>query len=98
MAMPPCRQKEGKSKLQLAKVHGRATSTVKHRSLGGAKLLICQMLGRERQPVGDPVLVVDQLGAGQGDHVVLTSDGLGLRLLLKDDKSPVRWWTVGILD
>ena len=84
--------------MQLALVKGRATSTVKHPSLSGAKLLICQLLGASGDPGGDPVLAVDQLGAGLGDRVILTSDGLGLRELLKDDTSPVRWWTMGIVD
>ena len=84
--------------MQLAIVKGRATSTLKHRSLANVKLLICQMLGTERQPVGDPVLAVDKLGAGSGDTVVLTSDGLGLRDLLDDRNSPARWWTLGIVD
>ena len=84
--------------MQLALIHGHATATVKHRSLAGAKLLVCQVLGREGQPAGDPVIAVDKLGAGVGDRVILTSDGLGLRKLLNDDQSPVRWWTLGIVD
>ena len=84
--------------MQLAIVQGRATSTVKHRSLAGAKLLVCQLLGSEGRASGDPVLAVDRLGAGAGDRVILTSDGLGLRELLRDDTSPVRWWTLGIVD
>jgi microcompartment protein CcmK/EutM len=84
--------------MQLALVQGRATSTVKHRSLAGAKLLVCQLLGNEGQASGDPVLAVDKLGAGAGDRVILTSDGLGLRELLGDNTSPVRWWTLGIVD
>ena len=84
--------------MQHALVQGRATSTVKHRSLNGAKLLVCQPLNVDGRAAGDPVLAVDQLGAGAGDRVVLTSDGLGLRELLKDDNSPVRWWTLGIVD
>ena len=84
--------------MQLAIVQGRATATVKHRSLMGAKLLACQALGRDGQPTGDPVLAVDQLGASLGDRVILSSDGLGLRKLLKDENSPVRWWTLGIVD
>ncbi|MAE62844.1 MAG: ethanolamine utilization protein EutN [Phycisphaeraceae bacterium] len=82
----------------LATVIGRATSTVKHASLQGQKLLVCQALSSERRPTGDPILAVDRLGAGRGDHVILTSDGLGLRELLSDDTSPVRWWTLGIVD
>lgn len=84
--------------MQLALIHGHATATVKHRSLVGTKLLVCQCLGRDERPVGDPVLAVDQLGAGAGDRVILTSDGRGLRQMLDDDNSPVRWWTLGIVD
>jgi len=84
--------------MQLALVQGKATSTVKHSSLTGSKLLICQPLGVGRQAVGDPVIVIDQLGAGAGDQVMITSDGLGLRKLLADNQSPARWWTLGIID
>ena len=84
--------------MKLAVVQGRATSTVRHRSLTAATLLICQPLGNQGQPSSDPVLAVDKLGAGAGDRVLLTSDGPGLRELLNDNKSPVRWWTLGIVD
>ncbi len=84
--------------MQLARVHGRATATCKHRSLNGVKLLICQLLSESGQPQGDPVLALDKLGAGRGDRVILTSDGLGLRDMLKDDTSPARWWTLGLVD
>ena len=84
--------------MQLAMVQGRATATVKHHSLANVKLLICQILGADGQPVADPVLAVDKLGAGKGDQVLLTSDGMGLRKLLNDDNSPARWWTLGIVD
>ncbi len=46
----------------------------------------------------DPVLVVDTLGAGRGDKVMITSDGIGARELLGDNTSPVRWSVLGILD
>ena len=64
----------------------------------GEKLLACQALGSDGRPAGDPVLAVDQLGAGMGDRVILSSDGRGLRNLLNDENSPVRWWTLGIVD
>jgi len=84
--------------MQLARVEGRATSVVKHRSLEGVKLLVCQPLGNEMQPAGDPVLVADRLGAGEGDRILISSDGLGLREQLGDNTSPARWWTQGIID
>lgn len=84
--------------MQLAVVKGRVTSTIKHASLSGVKLLVCQLLGNDGQPTGDPVLAVDRLGAGRGNRVILTSDGKGLRELLGSDNSPARWWTVGIAD
>ncbi len=84
--------------MQLARVKGRATSTVKHPSLAGTKLLVCEVLDVQGRPTGDPVLVLDRLGAGRGDRVMITSDGDGLRLLLKDKTTPARWWTLGIVD
>lgn len=61
-------------------------------------MLIAQMLDIKLKPEGDPVLVLDRLGAGRGDLVMVTSDGLGLRQMLNDNTSPARWWTVGIVD
>lgn len=84
--------------MQLAVVRGRTTSTVKHPSLGGVKMLLVEMLGNDLQPVGDPVIVLDSLGAGWGDTVVITSDGLGIRDRLADEQSPARWWTLSVVD
>ena len=84
--------------MHLARIIGRATATVGHPSLHGMKLLVAQMLGAAGQPTGDPVLVMDRQGAGRGDLVMITSDGLGLRQMLGDRTSPARWWTLGIVD
>ena len=40
--------------------------------------------------------MVDFLGAGRGETVVITNDGRAARELLKNDTTPVRWTTVGI--
>jgi len=80
-------------------VVGRATSTVKHESLRGAKLLIVQPCLKDGvSSDGDPVLAVDQIGAGKGDLVILTSDGQYSRELLRADATPVRWSVIGIQD
>ena len=84
--------------MQLGTVIGHATSTIKHPSLGGLRLLIVQPLNLARQPEADPVLAVDKLGSGVGNMVVLDTDGRGVRELVGDEKTPARWFVVGIVD
>ncbi|MDZ4817724.1 MAG: EutN/CcmL family microcompartment protein [Planctomycetota bacterium] len=85
--------------MQIGLVVGTATSTVKHSSMNGWKLLIVQPQLRDgKTPDGEPVLAVDHLGAGRGEQVLLSSDGAGTRQLLKSDTTPVRWSVMGIVD
>jgi len=84
--------------MQLGTVIGHATSTVKHPSFAGLKLLIVQPLNIALQPDADPVLAVDKLGAGAGSEVIIDTDGRGVRELVGHDKSPARWFVVGIVD
>ena len=85
--------------MQLGKVIGTATSTVKHASLHGWKMLIVQFLAADgHTPDGHPVIAVDALGAGKGEHVILTSDGKATRALLNSETTPVRWNVMGIQD
>lgn len=84
--------------MQLGKVIGHATSTIKHPSLIGWRLVIVQMLNVRREPDADPVVAVDKLGSGVGETVVLNSDGKGARELIGNEKSPVRWFVIGIVD
>jgi ethanolamine utilization protein EutN len=85
--------------MQIGMVVGTATATTRHPSMQGWKLLIVQPLMADgRQPDGDPQLAVDNLGAGVGERVIITSDGASTRALLKSDTTPVRWSVVGIPD
>jgi ethanolamine utilization protein EutN len=84
--------------MQLGTVIGHATATVKHPSLVGWRMVIVQPLNNARQPEADPVVAVDKLGSAPGSVVVLNSDGKGARDLIGDDKSPVRWFVIGIVD
>jgi ethanolamine utilization protein EutN len=79
-------------------VEGSAVSTVKHRSMAGWKLLIVQPLTEHGAPQGDPVLAIDNIGAGVGVKVVITNDGKGAREMVGDNTSPVRWSVIGLLD
>jgi ethanolamine utilization protein EutN len=85
--------------MYLAKVMGNATATVKHPSMQGAKLLLVMALQADGRTIeGDPILVIDKLGAGRGEMVMITSDGIGAREMLGDERSPVRWSILGIPD
>lgn len=85
--------------MYLGRVVGTATATVKHPSMEGAKLLLVMALQADRRTIeGDPILVVDRLGAGKGEMVMITSDGIGTRELLGSQNSPVRWSVLGIAD
>ena len=84
--------------MQLAKVIGRATSTVKHPTLKGWRMLIVQPLDAKGGPDGAPQLVIDNLGGGQGDTVIISSDGKTARELVGSENTPARWHTLGIVD
>lgn len=85
--------------MQLALVLGPAVATVKHPSMQGCKLVVLQPLAADgTSPDGDPIVAVDQLGAGKGETVIVSSDGRSARELLKSDQTPVRWTTLGIVN
>jgi len=83
--------------MQLARILGNAVATVKHATMNGCRLLVAQPVAVDgRSPDGEPLLVVDFLGAARGDMVVITNDGRAAREMLKQETTPVRWTTVGI--
>lgn len=85
--------------MQVALVVGHAHATVKHPTLSGKKLLLAQpLLADGAGTDGPPLLVVDRLGAGPGDRVMLTSDGAAIRDLFGVENSPIRWAVMGIVD
>lgn len=84
--------------MQLARVIGHATSTIKHPSLHGWRMLIVQPLDARRQPDGAPLIALDRLGSGRGDRVVISSDGKAAREMTGAENSPARWTIVGVDD
>ena len=84
--------------MQLGRVIGHATSTVKHRSLNGWRLVVVQPVNVQRQAEADPIIAVDKLGSGPGHLVVLNSDGKAARDVVGDEKTPVRFWVSAIVD
>lgn len=82
----------------IARIDGSLTSTVKHRSLQGCRLLIGQRLQANGTEVGEPVVVLDDLGAGIGSLALVTTDGDLARQRLADNTTPARLTVVGIID
>lgn len=81
------------------RVVGSATATTKHPSMEGCKLLLVMALRADDRGIeGDPILVIDMLGAGTGNIVIVTSDGRVVREMLGSNTSPVRWSVMGIVD
>jgi ethanolamine utilization protein EutN len=84
--------------MQHGLVIGHATSTVKHPSLKGWRLAVVQTLGANHEPEGETLLAVDNLGCRPGTRVVLNSDGIRVRELIGDQKSPARWFVCALAD
>jgi ethanolamine utilization protein EutN len=83
----------------LGRVLGSAVATVKHPSLEGCKLLLVMALQADGRSIeGDPILAIDTLGAGHGETVMITSDGIGAREMVHCPTSPIRWSVLGIPD
>lgn len=85
--------------MQLGLVVGTATSTIKHATLHGQKMLVVQPLMADgRGADGDPQIAVDAVGAGKGQKVMITSDGKFVREIVKQENTPIRWSVIGIAD
>jgi ethanolamine utilization protein EutN len=84
--------------MQIGRVVGQAVSTVKHPSLTGWRLLLLQLLNEDGKEDGEPVLAIDNLGAGSGDLVIACSEGGAARQMMGQKNSPVRWFVMGIRD
>jgi ethanolamine utilization protein EutN len=82
----------------LARVEGNLVATRKHPSLDGWRLLVCQPIGAQGEPEGEPQVAIDPHGAGLHQRVVISSDGAAARKAVGDEKSPVRWIIIGIVD
>lgn len=80
--------------MRLATIKGHVTSTIKHPSFGGWRLL----LAVPESPDLAPQVVLDNLGAAIGQKVMISSDGSEARKMVGDEHSPARWTVLGIID
>jgi ethanolamine utilization protein EutN len=83
--------------MYLARVDGTLTATVKHATLEGCRFLLAQRLERDGRASGEPLVVLDRLGARRGTTVLVSTDGDAVRRL-QGDTVPARLSVVGIVD
>jgi microcompartment protein CcmK/EutM len=84
--------------MYLARVEGNLTATRKHPSFEGWRFVICQPTDVAGNPEGVPQIAIDSLGAGLHQSVIISSDGAAARKAVGDERSPVRWMVIGIVD
>jgi ethanolamine utilization protein EutN len=82
----------------VARVIGHATTTVRHPSLKGVRLLLCEVLDDAGLGTGAVICAGDWIGAGKGDEVIVTSDGDAAEIHTKDPRGPLRSVVLEIID
>jgi ethanolamine utilization protein EutN len=83
--------------MQLGRVIGTATATVKHPTFQGERLLVVQLENASGGPDGEPILAFDRLGARRGTRVLVSTDGRALQESL-GPTTPGRMSVIGLPD
>lgn len=81
----------------LARIDGTLTSTRKHPRLQAVRFLIAQRLEADGSTSGEPIVVLDRMGAGRGSQVLVSTDGNLARDWLGKDV-PARLVVVALVD
>jgi ethanolamine utilization protein EutN len=79
------------------RVIGTIWATRKDESLKALKLQLVQPLGSKKESIGEPIIAVDTVGAGQGE-IVLYITAREAVIPLPVDSAPVDASIVGIVD
>ena len=83
--------------MYLARIDGTVTSTVKHATLEGFRLLIAQRLEGNGSDSGEPQIIADMVGARIGSLVLVTTDNESVRKA-SANTNPMRLAVMGIVD
>jgi ethanolamine utilization protein EutN len=81
----------------LARIDGTLVATIKHPTLEGCRFLIAQRLEAGGQTSGEPLVLLDWIGASRGCVVLVSTDGEISRQRL-GNSSPGRLVVAGIVD
>jgi ethanolamine utilization protein EutN len=83
--------------VKTAIVIGTIVATRKEEGLVGSKLLLTQPVNMNKEPIGEPFIAVDTVGAGIGEFVMY-STGTASRNAANKPKSSIDAAIVGIID
>ncbi len=78
-----------------AKLIDNVWATRKAESLNGLKFMLAEVIGGTNE--GQRMIVIDNISAGIGDRVIITT-GSSARRMLGDDDIPVDAVVIGIID
>ncbi|MDP0499507.1 MAG: EutN/CcmL family microcompartment protein [Verrucomicrobiota bacterium JB022] len=82
----------------LARVVGHATSTIKHPTMQGVRLLLCETISETGEAQGGFFLAADWIGAGHGACVYVSTDGSAAEAYHHKPDSPIRNTIMGIAE
>ncbi|ABR50646.1 Ethanolamine utilization protein EutN/carboxysome structural protein Ccml [Alkaliphilus metalliredigens QYMF] len=83
--------------MHIGRIIGTVVATPKDERLMGCKLMLTQPLNIDKNPVGEPLVAVDTIGAGIGE-IVLYARGTAARYAANRLQSPIDASIVGIID
>ncbi len=83
--------------MQICRVVGTAVSTIKHKKLKNLKLLIVQEVTPENKITGSPFVVIDTVGAGEKEVVLVVKDNPAA-MAVSHQQIPTDAAIVGIVD
>jgi ethanolamine utilization protein EutN len=81
----------------LARIDGTLVGTAKHATLEGCRFLIGQRLDADGGSTGEPLVILDWLGAARGATVIVSTDGDVARRRL-GNTTPARLTVAAIVD
>lgn len=82
----------------IGRVIGDVVATQKTASHEGRKILVVQPLNLDGSDRGEPVLALDAVDAGEGDRVLLSTEGYSAMTAVGRPNSPIDSAVVGVID
>ena len=83
--------------MKFAVVTGNCVATRKDERISGRKLLVIQTVDIHFEPVGDPLVAIDAVGAGEGE-LVLFASGSSARQTIVTEGTPCDCVIMAIVD